>query len=48
VLWNFEKFVIGRDGAVLGRFTPDTTPDDPKLRALLDKALAALNQAARN
>jgi glutathione peroxidase len=41
VLWNFEKFVIGRDGAVLGRFTPDTTPDDPKLRALLDKALAA-------
>lgn len=41
VLWNFEKFVIGRDGAVIGRFTPDTPADDPKLRALLDQALTA-------
>ena len=41
VLWNFEKFVIGRDGKVIGRFTPDTTADDPKLRALVDEALTA-------
>ncbi len=41
VLWNFEKFVIGRDGKVIGRFTPDTTADDPKLRAALDEALSA-------
>jgi glutathione peroxidase len=40
-LWNFEKFVIGRDGAVVGRFTPDTAADDPKLVAALDAALAA-------
>jgi glutathione peroxidase len=41
VLWNFEKFVIGKDGAVVARFTPDTTPDDPLLLAAIDKALAA-------
>lgn len=41
VLWNFEKFVIGKDGAVVGRFTPDTAADDPKLVAALDAALAA-------
>jgi glutathione peroxidase len=41
VLWNFEKFIIGKDGAVIGRFTPDTTADNPKLVAALDAALAA-------
>ena len=28
--WNFEKFLIGRDGQVVGRFKPKTKPDDPK------------------
>jgi glutathione peroxidase len=41
VLWNFEKFLVGRDGAVIGRFAPDTAPDDPVLTAAIDKALAA-------
>ncbi len=41
ILWNFEKFIVGRDGKVVARFTPDTTADDPALRAALDKALAA-------
>jgi glutathione peroxidase len=41
VLWNFEKFVIGRDGAVVGRFMPDVAADDPRLVAALDEALAA-------
>ncbi len=40
VMWNFEKFVIGRDGRVAGRFTPDTTPDDPLLTACIDAELA--------
>ncbi len=40
VLWNFEKFIIGRDGAVVGRFTPDVKADDPRLIAALDAALA--------
>lgn len=41
VLWNFEKFLIGRDGKVVGRFAPDTAPDDPALLAAIDQALAA-------
>lgn len=41
VLWNFEKFVIGRDGAVVGRFSPDIAADDPRLLKALDAALAA-------
>ena len=31
VLWNFEKFLIARDGEVVGRFAPSVTPDDPEL-----------------
>jgi glutathione peroxidase len=41
VLWNFEKFVVGRDGKVVGRFAPDIATDDPALTAALDKALAS-------
>jgi glutathione peroxidase len=41
VLWNFEKFVIGRDGTVLARFSPDIAPDDPRIGKVLDRALAA-------
>lgn len=41
VLWNFEKFLIGRDGAVIGRFAPGVTPDDPALVAAIEAALAA-------
>ncbi|MGE3622210.1 MAG: glutathione peroxidase, partial [Acidimicrobiia bacterium] len=33
VLWNFEKFLIGRDGSVLARFAPAVTPRDPALVA---------------
>jgi glutathione peroxidase len=41
VLWNFEKFLIGRDGRVLRRFAPDTAPDAEKLVAAVEAALAA-------
>lgn len=41
VQWNFEKFVIGRDGTVVERFAPDVTADDPRLLAAIDKTLAA-------
>ena len=40
LLWNFEKFLIGRDGTVLARFAPDTPPDDPKITAAIEAALA--------
>jgi glutathione peroxidase len=31
VAWNFEKFLIGRDGRVVRRFRSKVTPEDPKL-----------------
>ena len=40
VQWNFEKFLIGRDGRVVGRFAPDVAADDPRLTAAIDRALA--------
>jgi glutathione peroxidase len=40
VSWNFEKFLVGRDGKVAGRFAPGTKPDDPALVAAVEAALA--------
>ncbi|CAI0855405.1 glutathione peroxidase [Serratia entomophila] len=40
ILWNFEKFLIARDGTVNQRFSPDTTPEDPTLVAAVKQALA--------
>ena len=39
VLWNFEKFLIGRDGGVRARFAPDVTPEDTALVAEIEAAL---------
>ena len=39
LLWNFEKFLIGRDGNVIARFAPDTPPDDPKITTAIEQAL---------
>jgi glutathione peroxidase len=38
--WNFAKFLVGRDGRVLARFSPRTPPDHPALRAAIQAALA--------
>jgi glutathione peroxidase len=37
--WNFEKFLIGKDGKVLQRFTSDVEPDSPELKAAIEAAL---------
>jgi glutathione peroxidase len=39
IQWNFEKFVIGADGSVLGRFRPRTEPDAPEVRDRIQRAL---------
>lgn len=39
--WNFTKYLVGRDGKVIARFGPRTTPEDPELRAAIEKALGA-------
>jgi glutathione peroxidase len=41
VLWNFEKFLIGKDGKVAARFAPTTAPDDAELGAAIEAALTA-------
>jgi glutathione peroxidase len=40
VLWNFEKFVLDRSGAVVDRFAPDVPPDDALVVAVLESELA--------
>jgi glutathione peroxidase len=39
IQWNFEKFLIARDGRVLGRYPSGTRPDD---KGLLGEIAAAL------
>ncbi|HUU85714.1 MAG TPA: glutathione peroxidase [Phycisphaerae bacterium] len=40
VSWNFQKYLVGRDGKVLARFGPRVDPDDEKLTESVEKALA--------
>lgn len=39
VLWNFEKFLIDRQGNVVARFSPDVAADDARLLAAIDAHL---------
>jgi glutathione peroxidase len=41
VLWNFEKFLVGKNGEVIARFAPTTAPNDPALVGAIEAALAA-------
>jgi glutathione peroxidase len=41
ILWNFEKFLIDRQGNVVGRFSPEVVPDDPAVVGAIERALAA-------
>jgi glutathione peroxidase len=41
VEWNFEKFLIGRDGRVIGRYPSATRPDDRGLMTDVAGALEA-------
>jgi glutathione peroxidase len=38
IRWNFEKFLVARDGGVT-RFAPQVTPEDPTLVAAIEAAL---------
>jgi glutathione peroxidase len=40
ILWNFEKFLVSRQGEVVRRFSPDTQPDAPELTAAIEAELA--------
>ena len=41
IAWNFEKFLVSRDGEVVARFAPDTAPEDPAILAAIERELAA-------
>jgi glutathione peroxidase len=41
IQWNFEKFLVGPDGSVLGRFRPRTTPDAPEVVSAIEASLAS-------
>jgi glutathione peroxidase len=40
VLWNFEKFLVSRDGKVIGRYSPNMPVSDPVIAGDIDRALA--------
>jgi glutathione peroxidase len=40
VTWNFEKFLIGKDGAIRARIRPQVTPEDPTVIESIEAALA--------
>lgn len=37
--WNFTKFLVGRDGRVIARFSPRVRPDSPEVREAVEAAL---------
>jgi glutathione peroxidase len=39
VKWNFTKFLVGKDGKVIGRFEPKVAPESPELVAAIENAL---------
>jgi glutathione peroxidase len=40
VKWNFEKFIIAKDGSIAARFRSAIKPDAPELIAAVEKELA--------
>ena len=41
VAWNFEKFLVGKDGTVVARFKSGVEPDSAELKTAIEAALAA-------
>lgn len=40
IMWNFEKFLVDREGKVIARFAPDIPPQDPLIVQAIEDALA--------
>jgi glutathione peroxidase len=41
IKWNFNKFLIGKDGKIAKRFDSKVTPDSPEMTQAIEAALAA-------
>lgn len=46
ITWNFNKFLIGPDGAIIGRFDTRTSPTNDKVTKAIEEALAGANVGA--
>lgn len=44
IKWNFEKFLLGRDGTVLARFRSRVSPDAPQVVEAIEDALGAKHE----
>lgn len=40
ISWNFEKFIVGRNGEVVARFSPRTRPDAPEIIKVIEAEVA--------
>ncbi|MBY0416050.1 MAG: glutathione peroxidase, partial [Bdellovibrionales bacterium] len=40
IMWNFEKFLLDRNGNVVERFAPDVTPEDSSVIRAIETNLA--------
>jgi glutathione peroxidase len=40
IKWNFEKFIIDKEGNVIDRFKTPTKPDSKKITSLIEKELS--------
>jgi glutathione peroxidase len=41
VAWNFEKFLVAKDGSVIARYKSNVEPDSAELSAAIEAAIAA-------
>ncbi len=48
VTWNFQKYLVGRDGTVLAKWGPRIKPTDTKVTALIEEALKAPKPATKD
>jgi len=44
IKWNFNKFLVGKDGKILKRFDSNVTPDSPEVTKAIEAALASKSQ----
>jgi glutathione peroxidase len=47
VEWNFQKYLVDRNGNVVARFESDIEPDDPTLVAAVERLLSEPNKATK-
>lgn len=48
ITWNFNKFLLDRDGQLVARYESKVTPEDPELMAKIDQLLGVKNSNKAN